>query len=110
MLTPREFAALEKVFLDAKLAENQRWLLDRVDRLNAPHFSRKDHQPYTLQDFIHSDAQADNKQSIKDRLDLAREQAFDTRVSAQMKRADFDDSWLPGWARMTLEEKARLKR
>lgn len=104
-LTPLEFSAREAVMREHREADQMRWTIDRVERLNAPHFFRKDKQPYTVEDFLPKDAKA--IQTEKDKIDLARELAYDKMITEKMQRADFDDSWLPGWARMTPEEKAK---
>ncbi len=104
--TPRQFAFRAQVFLDFKEQELRRWCIERVERLNAPHFNRKDKRAYTLEDFL-GGAQVDQGQlqTERDRVDLARELARDKFMSQRMKARDFDDSELPGWARMTPQEK-----
>ena len=105
-LTPAEFDARFRVFRSFKDYKTRRWCTDRVERLNAPHFQRKDKRAWTLEDFIPSDRPTKPVQSERDKLDLARELAYDKAMSQRMQAKDFDDSFLPGWARMTKEEKA----
>lgn len=104
--TPREFSARQQVFQEYREQENRWRAIAWVHTLNAPHFHKKNEQAYTLDDFILSDQGEQRKiQAERDRVDLMREKAFDDRISVDMKKKDFDDSWLPGWARMTPEEK-----
>lgn len=104
-LTPREFDARNRVLSEFREQEIRRWVTDRVERLNAPHFFRKDKRAWTLEDFLGGGPKVSDIQAERDRLDLARELALDKALSAKMQRKDFDDSGLPGWARMTPEEK-----
>lgn len=105
-------------------AQGRRWLSEKIDRLNAPHFTKKNKQPYMLEDFM--GAVADKPQTgadvarmrarklagfkgestvERDNIDLLLAKSRDARLSKLMQSGNFDDSILPKWARMTDQEK-----
>lgn len=43
--------ALKRVYDLREEEVARRWLSEKIDRLNAPHFSRNDKRPYTVEDF-----------------------------------------------------------
>ncbi len=124
-LTPREFTHRAEIMRQYLEAQSNRWMIERIERLNAPHFSKKNKQPYTLEDFggAVSDRPLDGADAARmrarklaglpekggdperDKVDLMMEKTRDARLAKLMKSGNFDDSILPKWARMTDQEK-----
>ena len=50
-LTPADYLLLKKIFDQKQEADARRWLLEKIDRLNAPHFGKRDKKPYAIEDF-----------------------------------------------------------
>jgi hypothetical protein len=102
--TPREFAALERVYETSM----GRWAMERADFWNASFKHPKgDKARWMPDDFFDTPAGRLRKaQHQKDLMELKAAQREEKRQVQLMKAGQFDESELPVWARMTLEEKA----
>jgi hypothetical protein len=111
-------------------AQGRRWLSEKIDRLNAPHFTKKNKQPYQLEDFMGGpvsdkpqtaadvarlrarrlaglpDSYDAARQAEQDHADLVFMKGRDARIEKLIRSGNFDESILPKWARMTDKEKA----
>jgi len=108
LLTPREFHALERVYLD-KL---ERWGFERAHSAALAGAKHESGRPFSVADFVSTPAaRAQRNREEAERLELAALKRAEQRqmraMKAAMKAGRLDEEGLPGWARMTQAEKAQ---